>query len=231
MEKKRIEGLLYPQIYSTFLINGEEFNIQDLTERYYKDALSLLTEYLMPEENFCKSVQIHKNEEAMKGIITSYMKLFEQRMTLACFKKQTGELVAVNVLGITRSGETKDDITDEDMKLLQKSKKFTMQGFDIYDTFKTDHYLNGFGLGVKPNYRGHGISVELLKARIPLMKSLNIRVSGTSFSSIQAQRAAVKAGFTEVASVSYDNVKIAFPKFDFSRAAGTHCKYFILLNE
>lgn len=106
MEFKRPEDSLYPRIYKTFSVNNEEFYITDLTEDYAEEALELLTQYVIPEENFCKALQIHTKPNAMKIMVDKYRQLFKRKMSLACFRTKDGELVGLNILGVTTRGAT-----------------------------------------------------------------------------------------------------------------------------
>ena len=107
MEFKRQESLNFPQIYKTFKVSDEEFYISDLTDDYFDAALELLVMYVMPEENFCKAIQIHKNPNAMKIMCENYRILFAKKTSLACFKKETNELVGLNILGVNTKGVEK----------------------------------------------------------------------------------------------------------------------------
>jgi hypothetical protein len=56
--------------------------------------------------------------------------------------------------------------------------------FNYFDFHKVDKYLKGYGLAVHSDHRGRGIATEMLKARIPLMRTLkDITVTANGFSS------------------------------------------------
>jgi GNAT superfamily N-acetyltransferase len=118
--------------------------------------------------------------------------------------------------------------SDSDLKILRESSAFTSQLYDVFEHFQVDHYLHAYGLGVKSNYRGQGIAVELLSARVFLLKVLDLSVTFTTFSTLSSQKSAEKAGFKEVFSISYEELQKVFPHFDFSEASGSHCKSFVL---
>lgn len=61
-----------------------------------------------------------------------------------------------------------------------------------------DRYLAAFGLVVDRSYRGCGIAKEMLKARIPLMQYIGIKVTVTAFTNIISQSAAKSAGFEDL---------------------------------
>jgi hypothetical protein len=109
MEFKRSDGAVYPQVYKTFESKGEEFYITDLIEDHETEALDLLVKYVLPEENFCKAIQILKKENAMKIICENYRKLIKKQMSLACFKSDTGELVGLNILNVVFKDEPKPE--------------------------------------------------------------------------------------------------------------------------
>lgn len=112
--------------------------------------------------------------------------------------------------------------------MLRESSAFTTQKFDIFEHFPIDRYLHAYGLGVVSEHRGKGIAVELLKARVPLLKSIGLNLTATVFSTISSQKSAIKAGYQEVFSISYEDIQPHFPHFDFSNASGSHCKTFVL---
>lgn len=104
MKFKRPENLPFPQVYKSFIVNGEEFYISDLSEDLSEEAWELIAKFLIPEETFCKSKQIHKNDYAMHFMYDGYLELFKQKTSLACFKKETNQLVGINVLGVKTRG-------------------------------------------------------------------------------------------------------------------------------
>jgi RimJ/RimL family protein N-acetyltransferase len=69
--------------------------------------------------------------------------------------------------------------------------------FNLFEHYKIDQCLYGFGLAVDPTYRGRGIATELLKARFPLLKTLGIKITTTAFTGPASQAAARKAGYHE----------------------------------
>lgn len=109
MSFTRAEGAIYPRVYKNFKIGDEEFSIADLSVNHEDEALELLVEFVVPEENFCKAIQLHKNENAMKIVCENYKKLFQKKMSLACFKKDSGELVGLNILNVVSKDDPKPD--------------------------------------------------------------------------------------------------------------------------
>lgn len=112
---------------------------------------------------------------------------------------------------------------DPDLRILRETNHF-----DIFEHFPVDQYLHAYGLGVVSSHRGKGIAVELLKARTALLKQLDLSLTATVFSTISSQKSAIKAGYREVFSISYEELQLKLPHFDFSKSSGTHCKTFVL---
>lgn len=95
----------YPQIYREFCVKDEEFYIADLTEDDAEEALDLLVKYVIPEENFCKAIEIHKKPNAVKVMCDGYRGLFKLKTSLACFRQDSKELVGLNILGVKMRDE------------------------------------------------------------------------------------------------------------------------------
>lgn len=74
------------------------------------------------------------------------------------------------------------------------------------------------------DYRQRGIGTEFLKARVKILKLLELTVTSSAFTVIGSQKAAFKANYEEVYSIKWSEVGEKFPKFDFSLANVDHCK-------
>lgn len=108
---ERPESSNYPQVYATFQAGDEEFHISDLTEDHWEEALDLLMKYVIPEETFCRAIKIPEKPNAMKIMIDGYRDLFKKKVSLACFKAATGELVGLNILAVKTKGEAKEPVS------------------------------------------------------------------------------------------------------------------------
>lgn len=75
--------------------------------------------------------------------------------------------------------------------------KFIENNADIFNRYDVDYFLNGTGLAIHPEYRKHGIATEMIKSRRKILKNFHLEISSTGFSSIGAQKAATRSGFTE----------------------------------
>jgi GNAT superfamily N-acetyltransferase len=236
---QRRDGIQFPTIYQTFKAKNKDgseltdYIIQDLTEKYYQDASKLIENFILPEETFCKALQISEKKAAARTLLDGYQELFRKNLSLICIDNSSGELVGLNVLSV-KSKQPQDKLklnNDPDVAELRMTSKFTSSLFDVFEHYQIDHFLNANGLGVHQKYRGRGIAVELLKARVPLMKAIGLTVTSTVFSTLGSQIAARKAGFDESASISYAEIQKRFPQYDFSFTHATHhCKTFTFHN-
>lgn len=108
---KRPIGGLYPLMYHTFLskdIGGEsqaEYYIQDLTENNFDEAVELLVKYLWPEETLNKAANISEKEDVIVVMKQVYRQVMSEKLSLACFKMGTNEMVSVNVMYVKTKGE------------------------------------------------------------------------------------------------------------------------------
>lgn len=100
----------YPQIYNTFMAKDlesdelVEYYIEDLTEKHFDQAIELMVQFLMPEESFSKAAKIPGNEKAIEGFKYYYTQVFNEKLSLACFKMSNHEMVGVNGLIVEARG-------------------------------------------------------------------------------------------------------------------------------
>lgn len=93
-------GLLFkPQVFNTFTVSNqnetEEFIIQDLPQDRIEEASNFMLEYYVKDETFQMATKVPK-----KALMDFYRFVFEQKVSLACFKKNSGELVGLNALTV-----------------------------------------------------------------------------------------------------------------------------------
>lgn len=94
----------------------------------------------------------------------------------------------------------------------------------MYTKYDTDKFLTDYGLVTKKAYRYRGIATEFLKARVAILKALNVKVTSTVFTVIGSQKAAFKANYEEVLAVKWTDIAEQFPQFDFTKAECEYCK-------
>lgn len=78
--------------------------------------------------------------------------------------------------------------------------------FNPFERYHVDNLMFAAGLYVIESYRGRGVAVEMIKAREKIGKAVGVEACSNVFSSLGAQKAAVKAGFEESFSIKYSNL-------------------------
>ena len=74
---------------------------------------------------------------------------------------------------------------------------YTYGELKIFEKYEAESYLAGYGLVVNRKFRGQGIAVEMLKARVPFLKALGMTLTSTAFTVVGSQKAAKYAGYSE----------------------------------
>lgn len=224
MPFKRPEHIEFPHTYYTFKVksrdSGEiiEFRVQDLPDDKFEEALEMLKTHFLPDESFCSAKGVDKDPNSTKIICDIWKKLMKAHLSIACFRNDGSDnLIAVNCLTVLSKDdpEENEDYQDEKIKEVFDALKYTSNLADIYGKYKIDRYLGAYGLCVNRAYRGMGIATEMLKARVPYMKEMSLKITGTAFTAIGSQVAARKAGFEDYFGISYEDLKENNPRFDF----------------
>src|SRR5690349_11891749 len=82
----------------------EEFIVQDLPRERFEESLDFMLEHFLSDEPICKSRDVKRDENARKEICQLWMNVLEQNVVLACFKKNSSEIIGLNmVCVITRN--------------------------------------------------------------------------------------------------------------------------------
>lgn len=94
-----------PLVYQTFTVRNkesgqdEEFVIQDLPDDLHEKAAEFMIQYYMRDETFQKAIQV--SEDALREF---YRFVFNQKVTIVCFKKGSREILGMNALSVKTKG-------------------------------------------------------------------------------------------------------------------------------
>ncbi|XP_031769542.1 uncharacterized protein LOC116413605 [Galleria mellonella] len=204
----------YPEVFGRFERTVEDgtiltFEISDIPESMWSTAVEFMLGNYIREDVWWTTVGTAKSLEAVQEYRVLLTSIVKQKMSLACFLAAgdgSGHtLVGVNICLPQEKGrfiehtppKTKAGLVS--LRMFVEAMKVTV----IYDKYNVNEYLMGAGLSVTPEYRGLGIGVELLKARLKLTKTLGLRATGGIFTSMQAQRVAEKAGMECLYEIAY----------------------------
>lgn len=99
-------GIVFiPQVYHSFTIKNkdtdevEEYFVQDLPQEKVEEASEFMIENYVKHETFLKATKVPN-----AALMEFYRFVFQQKVSLACFKKDTGELVGLNALSVKSKG-------------------------------------------------------------------------------------------------------------------------------
>jgi hypothetical protein len=95
---------------------------------------------------------------------------------------------------------------------------------DVFAKYGVNEFLTDYGLVTSKNFRYRGIATEFLKARVSILKALNLEVTSTVFTVIGSQKAAIKANYDEVFAIEWKDVGKLFKDFDFTKSNAKYCK-------
>ncbi|KAM3962289.1 uncharacterized protein ACR2FA_003519 [Aphomia sociella] len=204
----------YPKVWGRFERTVEDgrtltFEISDIPESMWSTAVEFMLGNYIREDVWWVAVGTAKYPEAVQEYRVLLTSIVKQKMSLACFLAAgdgSGHtLVGVNICLPQEKGrfiehslpKTKAGLLS--LRMFVEAMKVTV----IYDKYDVNEYLMGAGLSVTPEYRGLGIGIELLKARMKLTSALGFKVTGGIFTSMQAQRVAEKAGMEYLYEIPY----------------------------
>jgi hypothetical protein len=193
-----------------------EYRVQDFPRHRYEEGIQYMVQNFFEHEVMGMTRKIKSDRKAVEGISSFWRKMLPKGFSIACFKENSDDIIAMNVLDVSSIDDPKDESKVKCVLRVEKiltffSSKFESQNlndifgvmshaqeqFSPFKYYNVDKYLTAYGLCVDTNYRARGIATEMLKARAPLLKSLGLKVTTTAFTGIGSQKAAEKAGYEE----------------------------------
>jgi hypothetical protein len=102
----RVDNFIFPQIYSKFEASDKKsksnvsYVIQDLPEDRFEDAIDFMVKHFIPDEANCEYKNLGNSPASVQNARESWGKMLNEKISLVCFKENSDEIVAVNVLVI-----------------------------------------------------------------------------------------------------------------------------------
>ncbi|XP_053698640.1 uncharacterized protein LOC128745588 [Sabethes cyaneus] len=190
------------------------YHVQDLTEDRYEDMIEHFLNHFIEEEPMCVSMGIPKDKQARAGLVSLWRSILKEKMTLVCYKEGSDEIIGANIISV------KDDenyfefeIKNEKQDKLLNIVEYVSKQFNLCEHYGVKHRLVAYGLSVNKGYRGRGIATEILKARVPMCKALEIKLAAHPFSAIGSQKAASNAGYFTDYEITYDDLAKLGPAY------------------
>lgn len=231
--------LIKPQVWHSFKSENhstkeiEEFIVQDLPREKFQESLDFMLEHFLSDEPICKSKNVRRDEQALKQIYQLWINVLEQNVVLACFKKNSSEIIGLNMVCVI----TTDDLRNFDVEVRRDNTwkavhDFALASYDLFSRYSfADKILIAYGLSVSKNYRHRGIATEILRARIPLCKALKIPLTSTVFTAFGSQKPAEKIGFKVDFEIDYGKLAEYCDEFVFDNLDTSTLKLMSLVIE
>ncbi|XP_022919227.1 uncharacterized protein [Onthophagus taurus] len=224
MSWKRLNSVVIPTVWSRFqgkkltdrTGKKREYWVQDITENHKEEVLNHMVYGFGSEEPMCKYNKAISYQDATKDLRKSWEKVLEQNVGLICLTKDEDgdpQIAAMNCTSVTCKGDQLEhEINSKIVAKIFGTLDFLEAKNDAFERFGIDKYLSAMGVYVLPGFRGDGIAAEVLKAREPLCKALDIKASLSIFTSKYSQAVGNKVGFKDLYSVSYADIAKENPK-------------------
>ncbi|KAJ6623215.1 hypothetical protein Bhyg_17307 [Pseudolycoriella hygida] len=214
----------YPCVWLTFQApdeNGQlsHFRIQDLPEERGRDAVNHLRTYYLTAETVCRARNMASDEASVDDFKYIWREaIYDEGLSLACFKEGSNELVAVNVLYVEEKDAKLDweDYDSQNVKDMDLVSSYLLDQFNIYDHYQVDYYLADCGLSVLPKYRRRGIALKMLEARKLLGQACGLKLTSNIVFSKEAQRLAERAGYEKNIELSFLELAQKSPNYAFN---------------
>lgn len=211
------------QVWHTFRAKNartnefEEFVVQDLPREKHEEALDHMLVHFLPDEPICKLKNVKHDTAALAEICELWRNVMSQSVTLACFKKNCSEIIGLNMVCVLTKSDFesfKPDIRkDNTWKAVHD---FALMRFNLFQHYDVDEVLIAYGLSVSSHYRRRGIATEILRARIPLCKTLKIPLTSTVFTAVGSQKPARSIGFQVDFETPYEELAKLHDELDLS---------------
>ncbi|XP_026764751.2 uncharacterized protein LOC113523083 [Galleria mellonella] len=210
----------FPRVWDRWETDGNTWTIEDLPPGDEDEAIDIMLKHLCPDEPLYILNKLLDDPESVQEMCKTWRLCFKQRISLACYVESGSErtLVALNVCTVKMKGDrTNTEVRGENYKNAQQTRLYLESKLDILEHLNVDKALIAMGLVVRKEYRGARLGSRLLAAREPLCRYLGIKATVSTFTSIIAQKVAVRSGFTTILEVSIKELSEAglkYPKED-----------------
>lgn len=117
MSWKRPETVPFPSVWLRFKArdvdsdNLIEYRVQDLTEADFEAAFDHMKTHFLKDEVMNNVMELWKDEAAIADLYKIWKEMVKQRLSLACFRENSNEMVGCNILYLSAKG------TDENFEV------------------------------------------------------------------------------------------------------------------
>lgn len=103
----------YPAIYHTFQardLNSNklvEYRVEDFPRDRYEEGIQYMVQHFFEHEVMGKTRRIKSDRVAVQEISQFWRELLPRGFSIACFKENSDEIIAMNVLDVSTLGDEK----------------------------------------------------------------------------------------------------------------------------
>ncbi|KAJ9593490.1 hypothetical protein L9F63_014975 [Diploptera punctata] len=193
-----------------------KFSIEDVTPDIYDEVLDFFEKFHFHQiygSVIMKCLKLYDDQFARQEYIARWRRALEENLSLVAFVEndQGGkrEIVGCNIMDVVYQNkqESLSTFQSPTIKKIVEDIAYAVGLVDPYKKYGVNKCLYAIGLNVDPKYRGQGLGMEILKARLDLMKAVGLKCTVTAFSGYAAQKSALKAGYEVLSDVPYDQFK------------------------
>lgn len=81
------------------------YTIQDLTRDRYEEVVGIMKDKHLVDEPMYSSKGIREDPTSFSEMISNWRNMLEQNISIVCYKENSDEIIAVNVLGVVTEKE------------------------------------------------------------------------------------------------------------------------------
>ncbi|CAG9133445.1 unnamed protein product [Plutella xylostella] len=190
-----------------------KLRIQDARAQDLEPIMDFMSKWFIHEESLYRTAGIGNSEAALDELkqMGQYFFLDPRNYPLLCVvdheDPSTLEVVGCNLLYYKeKGGEELPEASTKELRTLLTMSTILEREYDLFTSLEVPASLGGAGLSVHPDYRGLGLATEILRARAPMLLHRKIPLSFAWFTSLPSQRAAEKAGYMQVAELTFQEL-------------------------
>lgn len=214
---KRPDHLPFPHTWHTFQArdpkgNGDHlinYRVQDLPPERIEDAIRHMCDHFLRDEPICRSLNLANDPVGVRELSEVWRKVAHQRCAVVCFREGSDEIVGLNMLTVvSRSDESSSKFESRAARDFVLATLYMTEKAKLFETHRVDRFLSAWGLSVHPDYRGLGISTEILRVRALVCRAFGVRLSATVFSHPGSQVPAAKVGFQDAVVERFEDLAL-----------------------
>ncbi|WAR26696.1 DNAT-like protein [Mya arenaria] len=185
-------------------LDTEEYWFEILTPDQYVEAFDIMSNHFVPDEPICHATDVTWDNDFEKMTLDN----LKDNVSLAMFSKKTGDMMGLRISGFLRRSDPPEDFSRMESKHVKDLFVFVThrdKEIDIFNRYGVDEIFHFFCLGVRKEYRHHGLGDHLLTAALEMAKELGFTVVKGEGTGNFSQHIYEKHGFETILNVTYNS--------------------------